>query len=396
MIGPSIPTQHGFITEQEALEIDLDVIPRLHRRREADGFRQKLQSSTSHIRELISRHLRIAESDFVLDGPSAWIEGGFNICLGIEISNDRHPHLPKAAVICFPLPFNIGEDFAPGAMDEKLRCEAATYIWLRENCPNIPLPRLLGMGFPGTQTDTTYTSAEYFIHDTLSYQDHRMTHQMNAILDEDDGVHQLSALVGIRALLPHFWNLESRKGPFVLSLPDLHASNIFVDDDWNIVGIIDLEFAPVVPIQMVQVPHWLTDKGVDELHGPELDIYKRHYDEFENILEQEEETLARDHSYSQRLRREWETGRMWYVMALGSINAFPGIFEQHLQPRFFEKDFETHIQGKPLSRLWCEDVDSFIAKKLRDYETYKDNVRNIFAAARREQHISGQEVTETM
>lgn len=141
------------------METNLDVIPQLYRRREADGFRQKLQSSTSHIRELVSRHLQLAESDFVLDEPSAWIEGGFNICIGIEICKGRNPRLPQTAVIRFPLPFNIGEGFAPGAMDEKLRCEAATYVWLRENCPNIPLPRLLGMGFPGSQTVRVYSAS---------------------------------------------------------------------------------------------------------------------------------------------------------------------------------------------------------------------------------------------
>ncbi|KEQ98347.1 hypothetical protein AUEXF2481DRAFT_36860 [Aureobasidium subglaciale EXF-2481] len=52
----------------------------------------------------------------------------------------------------FPLPYNIGEYFAPGTIDEKLRCEAATYVWLNKHCPTIPLPRLLGMGFPGSQS----------------------------------------------------------------------------------------------------------------------------------------------------------------------------------------------------------------------------------------------------
>lgn len=152
MAGPLIRIREGFITEQEALDIETDVIPKLHLRQKTDDFRQKLQSSSSHIRELVSRQLQIPESDFVIDEPSAWIEGGFNICLGIEINNGHHPHLPPTAVIRFPLPFNVGEDYAPGAMDEKLRCEAATYIWLKENCSNIPLPRLLGIGFPGPQT----------------------------------------------------------------------------------------------------------------------------------------------------------------------------------------------------------------------------------------------------
>lgn len=152
MVGTSIQIKHGFITEQEALDTDTDIIPKLHQKRESDKFRQKLQSSLSHIRELISRHLQIPESDFVIAEPSGWIEGAFNICLGIGISKERYPHLPQRALIRFPMPFNIGEGFAPGAMDEKLRCEAATYIWMRENCPNIPLPRLLGMGFPGSRT----------------------------------------------------------------------------------------------------------------------------------------------------------------------------------------------------------------------------------------------------
>jgi len=71
----------------------------------------------------------------------------------------------------------------------------------------------------------------------------------------------------MRALLPRFFTTQSDSGPFVLSLPDLHKSNIFVDDDWNVTGVIDLEFAPVVPQEMVMAPAWLTDCGVDELEG---------------------------------------------------------------------------------------------------------------------------------
>lgn len=51
----------------------------------------------------------------------------------------------------FPQPFKVGEDFRPGNAEEKLRCEAATYIWLQTKCPDIPIPRLFAVGFPGTQ-----------------------------------------------------------------------------------------------------------------------------------------------------------------------------------------------------------------------------------------------------
>ncbi|CAD0099970.1 unnamed protein product [Aureobasidium mustum] len=504
MTRPSILTKHESLTEQDALDIELDVIPQLQRQRETDDFRRKLQSSTSHIRELISRHLQIPESDFVLDSPSAWKEGSFNICLGFDINNDRHPHLPQRALIRFPLPFNIGGSFAPGIMDEKLRCEAATYIWVRENCANIPIPRLLGMGFPGSQTFTAIENETFlnrfrwylrytwnWLHGdkTSPYSTYTRTKLTDVgylllewvpngrtvtdswlqivpgnkrtanlyrgiariMLDlanvplpkigswtmDNKGVltltnqplldltllwNQYKVPTGIsrssgssydpsdefnperkrRRSSTHsigrhassstsFFNKESREGPFVLFMSDLHPGNIFVDDDWNIVSIIDLELCPAAPIQMTQVPHWLTVRGVDQITGPHLDVYKQHYDMFVNILEQEEKNLVQDNSYSQRLRHEWETGRFWYVMALRSINAFPSIFEQHLQPRFFEEGFETHVQGKPISRLWCEDVDSFIVKKLQDYEVYKEKVRSIFAAVKTENGDAGEE-----
>lgn len=47
-----------------------------------------------------------------------------------------------------PLPYKIGEDHFPGNVDEKIRCEAATYIHIRQCCPEIPIPLLLGFGLP--------------------------------------------------------------------------------------------------------------------------------------------------------------------------------------------------------------------------------------------------------
>ena len=102
-----------------------------------------------------------------------------------------------------------------------------------------------------------------------------MRHQLNSVLNKADGIYQIGALVGLRALLPRFWNVESRNGPFVLNLIDMHQSNIFVDDDWNITHLIDFAFAPVCPVQMAGVPFWLSNHDVDDLHGPaELEEYK--------------------------------------------------------------------------------------------------------------------------
>lgn len=69
-----------------------------------------------------------------------------HLCLPIHVKN-RKNHSEKRVIIRFPLPYKVGEEFFPGNAEEKLRCEAATYIWIQESCPNIPIPHLLDLHF---------------------------------------------------------------------------------------------------------------------------------------------------------------------------------------------------------------------------------------------------------
>jgi hypothetical protein len=211
----------------------------------------------------------------------------------------------------------------------------------------------------------------------LAYQDNRLRHQPSSILGRPDGIFQLSALAALKALQPVFWRQHMQDNTVVLTLPDLHQSNIFVDDDWNIVSVIDFEFAPVQPQNMVGVPHWLSGKGVDELVGPDLDEYKELHDRFVGLLEEGETARQQDHTFSQRLQDDWHTGKLWYNAALRSSNAFPLVFEQHLQPRFHPK-FDPDVEGVALMRLWGQDCEEFIAAKLQDKARYEERVRAIF------------------
>jgi hypothetical protein len=139
------------VTVQEALDNDGDMIPALSTLQNTTDFRQnKLWPRRSQIKQLVSRHLGVPLSDFELSPPDEWLTGSFNVCVIINSINS--PKLPRQAIIRFPLPFNAGETFSPGSVDEKLRCEAATYIWLQRNCPDVPIPRLLGIGLPGTRS----------------------------------------------------------------------------------------------------------------------------------------------------------------------------------------------------------------------------------------------------
>ena len=69
-----------------------------------------------------------------------WIHGSFNVCIPVTIFAQN----PRRVIVRFPLPYRVGEDFRPGNADEKVRCEAGTYAWLEQACPDIPIPRLYG------------------------------------------------------------------------------------------------------------------------------------------------------------------------------------------------------------------------------------------------------------
>ncbi|KAH9817005.1 hypothetical protein Tdes44962_MAKER05583 [Teratosphaeria destructans] len=501
-----IRTARGRMTLAAALDLEYDVLPVLTSRQTQLAFLRDTEERPQQILALVSRHLGIATSNCVLTPSSEWIFGTFNLCLPITILDTRSGRLPPRVVMRLAVPQKSGESFAPGTVDEKLRCEAATYVWLERECPMIPIPRLLGIGFPGCQSftrieneswlhwmrwqvrrvlvwlrgdtlpdfyahhrsaaqdlgyilieyvehgamlssswrehfddstkrknlyaglanimlnlsrvplprigswtmgnegtisltnrpfidlnacwardriplriprDRTYSSTGSYLQDLLAYQDARMQHQPNSILSRKDGLYQLSALVGLRAILPQIFKPESVREQYALHLCDLHQSNIFVDDDWNITRIIDFEFACSYPIELFHVPHWLTDRSMDELRGPEEVKYKAAYDQFVNSVAEREGATQGTSTLSQLLREHWSSGRMWCVAALGSVNGFPLIFSHHLRPRYIKEwDLESH--AGPLAQLWSENVSEFLEAKARDFQDYERKVREVF------------------
>lgn len=148
-----IASVNGPLTLQAALEAQIDILPDLTALQNTVSFRRdKLEARRSQIQDIISRHLNIPSTKFVLSQTSQWIYGGFNICLPIEILDTLSSRLPRKALIRFAMPHAVGESYNHGAVNEKVRCEAANYVWLERECPAVPIPRLLGMGFPGSRS----------------------------------------------------------------------------------------------------------------------------------------------------------------------------------------------------------------------------------------------------
>ena len=134
----------------------------------------------------------------------------------------------------------------------------------------------------------TYTTVEPYILDLLAYHDSRLRDQPNSINDEPDCRAQMAAITGMRAVLPHFIDRGLRDGPFLFTLTDIHQTNVYVDEQWHIKRLIDLEWACSLPMQMQSPPYWLTSQAVDHLTGERFAEYDRVREEFMEAFQHEE------------------------------------------------------------------------------------------------------------
>ncbi|RMZ82228.1 hypothetical protein DV738_g1777, partial [Chaetothyriales sp. CBS 135597] len=183
----------------------------------------------------------------------------------------------------------------------------------------------------------TYTSTEPYLLDLLAGQDQRLQHQLNAINSESDCKAQMAALTGVRATLHHFLDRDQSQGPFYLTLTDIHQSNIFVDKDWNVKYLIDLD--------------------IDSLLQESLSDFNLVREEFMNT---------------------WDSGRFWVYHALDNHWALPALFWQHIQPMFAL----SHVGDEHFDRIfapyWCRNIDTFIQTKLTDRAEYDNQLKQLY------------------
>jgi hypothetical protein len=226
-----------------------------------------------------------------------------------------------------------------------------------------------------------YGSADTFFSDLLACHDSRIRDQPNSILDERDGLEQMANLFVMRGLLPHFTTRDRRYGPFVFSLTDLHPSNIFVDHNWNITRIIDLEWACSLPIEMILPPYWLTSRGVDQLEGGDLKEFDQVCRQFIQIFEEEEKSFPLVYgsaTYRANLmRRGWETGSFWYFHAILSMKGCFNLFKQHIQP-LFHAQFQRDVFISVVSPYWANNARKVVMQKLWDKTKYEQNLQVLF------------------
>lgn len=142
------------ITYSAAQTKEVNILHQLGYYDQQNQFFTRIRYKQSWIKTIITHHLGLSSSDscHVADTKD-WLHGSFNVCIPVTIQNwGRKQQLGPRVLLQIPLPYRVGESFRPGNCDEKVQCEAGTYAWLQENCPDVPIPRLYGFAMSTGET----------------------------------------------------------------------------------------------------------------------------------------------------------------------------------------------------------------------------------------------------
>ncbi|KJZ71953.1 hypothetical protein HIM_08633 [Hirsutella minnesotensis 3608] len=181
------------------------------------------------------------------------------------------------------------------------------------------------------------------------------TFQRNdAVLDEDDARDKFVARQLFRRLASSDrlatetdpGDGEGNQGAFRLYSEDLRPSNVLIDKNLCVVGVIDWEFAYAAPAEFsLDPPWWLLLKSPEYWPGgytPWMEAYEPRFNIFLNALEQEEDEMRKSGRclsdqvpLSRRMRQSWETETWLINYAARNSWAFDFIFWKFIDPTYF-------------------------------------------------------------
>jgi hypothetical protein len=173
---------------------------------------------------------------------------------------------------------------------------------------------------------------------------------------------------------------------FRLFSEDLRPANVLLDEDANVVGVIDWEFAYVAPTQFSYDPPWwlLLLEPEDWKHGEDgnykewMKTYEPRLQTFLRVLKEEEQELSvsggggseKQIPLSQRMKESWDSGAWMVNYAVRKIFSFDYVWWMFLDERFFgpNKENDYHARVGLLTDTQREIMEEFVERKMREKE----------------------------
>ncbi|TAQ89082.1 hypothetical protein B7494_g2604 [Chlorociboria aeruginascens] len=177
---------------------------------------------------------------------------------------------------------------------------------------------------------------------------------------------EIFGLEDLKGRLSGCINARLNHGPFVLTHTDLRPSNIIVDEDLQIQGIIDWEWASTVPLQFFLPPTWLAGLPPDRVSGLE---YMIEYRWFYDALKANKSVPGR------QLASEW--GRtlpkridLPLAVALRHHSCFVKTYYKGIFPKFYQGSREDAVSHFFKCNAMGGHMSLDVQQRLRDSERF--------------------------
>ncbi|RMJ09020.1 hypothetical protein CDV36_011369 [Fusarium kuroshium] len=221
---------------------------------------------------------------------------------------------------------------------------------------------------------TTFSSVTDYFTQVADNDWRHLREQLNSVDDEDDARQKFLCWSVFKALIPRFVTARYDKGPFKLICDDFGPANMIVNNaqELQIVSVIDWEWSYAGPLQLFwSPPRWLLMQTPNtwSVSDERLQQYNRYLDIYLRILEEEEavgcEEAFTDDRPSALMRQCRANGSMWFhhIIWEGFNGPTQVPFEQL---RAAMPDFNDLMAAVPK-----QEVDAFVATKMRDLEKYR-------------------------
>ncbi|EFY90683.1 hypothetical protein MAC_03263 [Metarhizium acridum CQMa 102] len=433
-IRPAMTTRNllsGPVTLSAATAKSRNVLHALEYPQQKENFYKRMETYRPLLADLVAHHLGTKPTDVTISSQDYWRHGSFNLCIPVHIDPSAKSAPPQFVLLRFPLPYRVGEVVRPGNSDEKVNCEAATYAWLQENCPAVPIPQLYGFGLSTNQRFTNldflpwwsrwFQQARRYFLATFGFpQPSRyVCHPSSRFADLDIG-YLLIQTITSGEMLSESWdekrddvrlqdNLQRSLARMMLSLASVPLARIGafrLDNN----GYLHLDNRPLnVMFTMhenegipLNISRHTTFSSVD-------DFILQHLAAFDNrLLYQQNAITSRDDAlyqmtslaaaraiFPQMFRRDFFYGP--FVFTLTDIHrsnifvdedwntvkdpvAFTEIFYDRILPSYFSYSPEelSKADYRFFARLWRPNICDIIDKKLQDRDTYLERLNAVF------------------
>ncbi|KAJ6015931.1 hypothetical protein N7540_010522 [Penicillium herquei] len=199
------------------------------------------------------------------------------------------------------------------------------------------------------ESDETFQSASsYFNRLADLHIDHLINQRNDAVGSADDCRRRYVARLLFRKLAREcrFTSSSTDLGPFNIWCDDLRPSNILINDDLQIVGVVDWELTYAAPVEFSHVPPWwlLLEQLEYWPDGIEAwtEVYELRLQTFLNVLREQENVaidrgILRDEQILSRpMQQSWESGDFWVVYVARKSFAFDAVYWKKLMAVFLD------------------------------------------------------------